>query len=558
MLSLSISSTLSLSLPLSLSFLSLSLSLRSCTEPSTLLCSTLLYSTLLYSTLLYSTLLYSTLLYPALLCSTLPYPTLPCPALLCSASPAYLPLLPPPLTSPSYLPQHTTHHRLGPEPLLHCDWRVIAASNSYASYFYTHDTSYLGFLELSGHRGVTASNFEYNDIKSCTRNNNSGIISLGIILAVSKANPLYNKSLIIVGMPEDDSHNNLLYWIREHARETNLDWDLTYEDLPGLKPKGVKVYQDNGNFAARLGSLSLKCGYKRRFGPHSARAGHTMETILQEMSKPDDQRMDLNGLIAMLAMKQGWESEQEKKAMRAYFKPAITIALDSARLMGLGVQKYINEALESGDWERAELLRREHGELVCTLNLYSHSLRSISTLLSLSALNLYALYDQSLTPFSLSSLPHSINLGAGLTVKTFHNNPRLLHRLEGDPGYFECPHHNARTYFDHIWGLYVQSPLSFYFEVLQEVHPEARGQDKIELQVGEAAIPISIPRKSKLRLYVTQLLHKREVTRQTLATLGPQWHKRLKELLGNHLGTFPTPTQVYVRQRWCASPYGWR
>ena len=155
-------------------------------------------------------------------------------------------------------------------------------------------------------------------------------------------------------------------------------------------------------------------------------------------------------------------------------------------------------------------------------------------------------------------------------MQTFHNNPRLLHRLERDPGYFKSAHYNARTYFDHVWELYVQSPLYFYFDVLQEVHPNAEGEDGIELQLVEAVVPIStlyphrtpkvIPSNGqrKLRLYVTQLLHKREVTRQTLATLGRQWQEVLKGLLGNHLGTFPTATQGHVQRKWCASRYGKR
>ena len=218
-------------------------------------------------------------------------------------------------------------------------------------------------LKWSGHRSITGEHFEYMDIQTCQRNKITGIIELGINLAVSKNQPFYNKSLIISGKPEDDSHRNLVFWIREHARETNLDWELEYEDLPGLEPKGVKVYKETEGFPGRLGRLSLKCGYKRPFGAHSSRAGHLMQSILAEMSKPAGQRMGFYDLIMMLAIKQGWDIEAGMKAMLAYFKPAITIALDHARNMGLGVQKYINEALERGDTETAELLLSEHGEL---------------------------------------------------------------------------------------------------------------------------------------------------------------------------------------------------
>ena len=156
-----------------------------------------------------------------------------------------------------------------------------------------------------------------------------------------------------------------------------------------MKPEGVKVYQEAKGFPGRLGKLSLKCGYKRPFGPHSARAGHTMQCILNEMMKPAGERMGFSSLIEMLAMKQGWDDEGKKKAMKDYFDPVARIALEHGRLMGLGVQKYINEALELGDKERAELLRSEHGELVYKLHLYSQSLTSLS-------------HSQSLTPFSLT------------------------------------------------------------------------------------------------------------------------------------------------------------
>ena len=253
---------------------------------------------------------------------------------------------------------------------------------SYASKHHTHDISYLGFLKVSGHRGITGRNFEYMDIKTCKRNEKTGVITLGVILAVSKSKPFYNQSLIISGMPEDKSHKNLVYWVREQARESFLDWRLRYEDLVGLQPKGVKVYKETKGFPARLGKLSLKCGYKRPFGPHSARAGHTMQCILDEMNKPAGERMDFSALIQMLAIKQGWNDEGKKKAMKDYFKPAITLAVDHARLMGLGVQKYINEAVELADKERAELLRSEHGELVYKLHLYSQSLTPFSLTLS--------------------------------------------------------------------------------------------------------------------------------------------------------------------------------
>ena len=157
-----------------------------------------------------------------------------------------------------------------------------------------------------------------------------------------------------------------------------------------------------------------------------------------------------------------------------------------------------------------------------------------------------------------------------MAVKTFANSPRLLHRLEKDPGYSKSPHYNTPTYFDHVWDLYVKSPLSFYSDVLQEVSPQAQGLDEIELKVVETAVPISVlypedtPErmpsngKRKLRLYFKQLLHNRQVSRATVAHWGLQWHEGLMYLLREHLGTFPSVVQVYVRRKWSESPYGLR
>ena len=151
-------------------------------------------------------------------------------------------------------------------------------------------------------------------------------------------------------------------------------------------------------------------------------------------------------------------------------------------------------------------------------------------------------------------------------MKTFGNSPKHLHRLEKNPGYFKSPHYRAPTYFDHVWDLYVKSPLSFYSNVLQEISPQAQGLDEIELKLVETAVPISVlypegtPKrkpsngKSKLRLYFKHLLHNRQVSRASVAHLGSQWHERLVCLLREHLGTFSSAVQVYVRSKWSVSP----